>query len=60
MASVLLTKMEYGKYCEVRLGNGKVYRRVVRYSKDRGLYVVIANTRHYQDEMVIETKDNDK
>ena len=56
MHPVLLTKMEYGKYCEVKFENGKIYRRVVRYSKPYGLYIVVAKTRYYKKSMIVEPR----
>lgn len=49
---ILLTPMQYGKYCTVQLANGKQYRRVVRYSKEHGLYIVIATVRYYERNMI--------
>lgn len=51
--SVLLTPMYYGKECVVRTPNGKEYRRVVRYSRADGLYVVIATRKYFEYEMEI-------
>lgn len=51
MKPILLSPMFYGKYCTVQLPNGKQYRRVVRYTKVDGLYVVIANKRYFEYEM---------
>lgn len=51
MKPVLLSTMFYGKYCIVQLPNGKQYRRVVRYSKSDGLYIVIANKKYFEYEM---------
>lgn len=53
MKPVLLTPMLYGKYCSVRFPNGKEYRRVVRYSKADGLFVVIAKTKYIERDMTI-------
>ena len=52
MKPVLLSHMAYGKYCTVRMPNGKEYRRVVRYAKDKGLYIVIANKRYLERDMI--------
>lgn len=51
MKPILLSPMYYGKYCVVQLPNGKQYRRVVRYAKADGLYVMIANKRYFEYEM---------
>ena len=53
MKPILLSPMYYGKECVVRLLNGKEYRRVVRYSKADGLYVVIATRKYFEYEMKI-------
>lgn len=53
MKPILLSPMYYGKECVVRLPNGKEYRRVVRYSKADGLYVVIATMKYFEYEMEI-------
>lgn len=53
MKPILLSPMYYGKECTVRLPNGKEYRRVVRYSKADGLYVVIATVKYFEYEMEI-------
>lgn len=45
MKPILLSPMLYGKYAAVKMPNGKEYRRVVRYSRADGLYVVVANRR---------------
>lgn len=42
MKPIVHSQMMYGKYVTVTMPNGKDYRRVVRYSKSDGLYVVIA------------------
>ena len=52
MKPQLLTPMQYGKYCEIQLPSGKIYRRVVRYSKADGLYIVIANTRYAERDLL--------
>ena len=49
----LLSPMAYGKYCTVRMPNGKEYERVVRYSRDLGLYVVIATKKYSMTDMKI-------
>ena len=51
MKPILLSPMLYGKYCTVQMSNGKQYRRVVRYSKADGLYIVIANKKYFEYEM---------
>lgn len=54
MKAILLSPtMLYGKHCDVMLENGKVYRRIARYSKEYGLYVMIANRRYYLSDMEI-------
>lgn len=53
MKPTLLSPMYYGKECAVKLPNGKEYRRVVRYSKADGLYVVIATRKYFEYEMKI-------
>lgn len=55
MKPILLSPMFYGKYCIVQLPNGKQYRRVVRYCRADGLYVVIANRKYFEYEMEIDT-----
>ena len=52
MKPVLLSPMAYGKYCVVKMPNGKEYRRVVRYSKADGLYVVIASIKYSERDMI--------
>lgn len=52
MKPILLSPMAFGKYCTVKMPNGKEYRRVVRYSKADGLYVVIATKKYREREMV--------
>ena len=62
MRPALLSPMLYGKYCTVRMPNGKEYRRVTRYCKQDGLYVVIATKRYFEYEMKISInvrKEND-
>ena len=54
MKPILLSPMYYGKECVVKLPNGKEYRRVVRYSKADGLYVVIATKKYFEYEMEID------
>lgn len=51
MSPVLLTHMERGKPCTVRCPNGREYRRIVRYSKRDGLYIVIATVKYREVEM---------
>ena len=58
MKPILLSPMYYGKECVVKLPNGKEYRRVGRYSKEDGLYVVIATKKYFEYEMKIEYKLN--
>lgn len=53
MKPVLLTPMRYGKYCTVLLPNGKQYRRVVRYARVFGLYVVVANVKYCECDMEV-------
>ena len=48
MKPILHSPMLYGKYVTVTMPNGRDYRRVVRYSRADGLYVVIANRRVLQ------------
>lgn len=60
MKPILLSPMYYGKECTVKLPNGKEYRRVVRYSKADGLYVVIATKKYSEYEMSIEYKWRDE
>lgn len=54
MKPILLSPMFYGKYCIVQLPNGKQYRRVVRYSRADGLYIIIANVKYFEYEMEID------
>lgn len=56
MKPILLTPMLYGKHCVVRLPNGKQYRRVVRYSKEDGLYIVIATRKFLKSGMTYDYK----
>ena len=56
---ILLSPMNYGKYCAVQLPNGKEYRRVVRYGKKEGLYVVIANRIYKKVDMTVAYKEHD-
>ena len=60
MKPILLSPMYYGKECTVRLPNEKEYRRVVRYSKADGLYVVIATVKYFEYEMEIGYKWKDE
>lgn len=53
MKPVLLSPMAYGKYCKIRMPSGKEYRRVVRYSKEDGLYVVIATKKYHLSDMEV-------
>lgn len=58
MKPILLSPMAFGKYCTVKMPNGKEYRRVVRYSKADGLYVVIATQKYREREIVDVRKQN--
>lgn len=58
MKPMLLSPMYYGKECVVKLPNGKEYRRVVRYSRSDGLYVVIATQKYREREMMVFRKQN--
>lgn len=60
MKPILLSPMYYGKECVVKLPNGKEYRRVVRYSRADGLYVVIATRKYFEYEMEIRYKWKDE
>ena len=51
MRPLLLSPMRYGKYCTIRMPNGKEYKRVTRYGKQDGLYVVIATKKYHDYEM---------
>ena len=51
MRPVLLTPMYYGKQCTVLMPNGKEYKRVVRYCKQGGLYIVVATKKYFEFEM---------
>lgn len=57
MKPILLSPMAFGKYCIVKMPNGKEYRRVVRYSISDGLYVVIATQKYRECEMEIRKKN---
>ena len=52
MKPILLSPMLYGKYAVVKMPSGKEYRRVVRYSKADGLYIVVANVRIRERDMI--------
>jgi len=54
MKLTLLSPMAYGKYCTVMTPNGKEYQRVVRYSKADGLYIVLANQKYREIDMIKE------
>lgn len=54
---VLRSPMLYGKFCEVEL-NRKIYRRVVRYSRADGLYIVIATVKYRYSDMEIAYRQN--
>ena len=56
MRPLMLSPMYYGKYCTIELPNGKRYRRVARYSKADGLYVVIANKKYCEHEMMYDIR----
>lgn len=56
MKPILLSPMYYGKECKIRTPNGKEYRHVVRYAKDKGLYIVIANKRYLERDMIKDFK----
>lgn len=61
MKPILHSPMLYGKYVTVTMPNGRDYRRVVRYSRTDGLYVVIANRRVFQwDVELREENENGK
>ena len=58
MKPILHSPMLYGKYVTVTMPNGRDYRRVVRYSRADGLYVVIANRRVFQWDVELREENN--
>lgn len=58
MKPILLSPMLYGKYAVVKMPNGKEYRRVVRYSKADGLYIVVVNVRIRERDMIRKENNN--
>ena len=59
MKPILHSPMMYGKYVTVTMLNGREYRRVVRYSRADGLYVVIANRKILERDVELRKEDND-
>lgn len=58
MKSILHSPMMYGKYVTVIMPNGREYRRVVRYSRADGLYVVIANRKILERDVELRKENN--
>lgn len=58
MRPILHSPMMYGKYVTVIMPNGREYRRVVRYSRADGLYVVIANRKVLEHDVELRRENN--
>ena len=58
MKPILHSPMMYGKFVTVVMPNGREYRRVVRYSRADGLYVVIANRKILERDVKLRRENN--
>ena len=58
MKPILHSPMLYGKYITVTMPNGRDYRRVVRYSRADGLYVVVANRKILERDVELRRENN--